>query len=301
MNKIFIISGPTASGKSKLALDLASNFKLEIVNADSLQIYKGMDIGTAKPSLKEQELVKHNLIDIVNPWDEYSNSNYIKDAETVISKLCSEQQIPLICGGSGFYIKSLLYGIFNIPKIKVSNDYYELIKNSTKEELHNKLIEIDPETASRFHSNDSYRTNRALEVYYGTGQTMSYFRTQHKETSKYDFVFIVLNPNRSVLKQKISERTNTMIKNGLIDEVKQLLNLCSNKNLKPLKSIGYKEIVDYLDQKTTLVEAIELININTYHLAKRQLTWFKKQNNIIYIDPESAYTKIKEIFIKFKG
>lgn len=297
MKKIFIISGPTASGKSSLALELASNFNLEIVNADSLQIFKGMDIGTAKPSLDEQKLVKHHLIDIVNPWDDYSNSNYQSDADNAINSINS---IPIVCGGSGFYIKSLMYGIFKIPKVTPNNDFFELLKNSTKETLYAKLQSIDPETAHRFHANDTYRTNRALEVYYSTGQTMSYYREQHNETPRYDFVFIVLTPDKKLLKKNIFDRTNSMIKNGLIDEVKNLLEISPTKNVKAYKSIGYNEIITYLDQKISLEEAIEQINNNTYHLAKRQVTWFKKQNNIICIDPESAYIKIKEIFVKFK-
>lgn len=300
MKKIFIISGPTASGKSKLAIEIASKFNLEIVNADSLQIYKGMDIGTAKATIQEQKLIKRHLIDIVNPWEVYSNANYLKDADKVIDEISSKGKIPIICGGSGFYIKSLLFGTFDIPKIKPKNEFLQLINKASKEDLYKMLLKVDPETASRFHENDSYRTNRALEVYYSTGKTMTYYREIHKKVPRYEYVFIVLSPDKDILKRNIFDRTNNMIKNGLIDEVKGLLNISTNKNLKPLMSIGYKEIIAYLDSEIGLEEAKTQIYKNTIHLAKRQVTWFKKQNKINCIDPENAYIKISSILKDFK-
>lgn len=294
MKKLFIITGPSASGKSNIALSLCNKYSLDIINADSLQIYSGLDIGTAKPSLKDQKLVKHHLINIVNPWEPYTNANYQVHANNVIKNLKLVARDGILVGGSGFYINSLLYGVYEIPPTK-NFDF----KDKTNLELHNELKKIDPETAKIFHHNDVYRTSRALSVYYSTGNTMTYYRNLHKIEQLFDFLMIVLNPDKDTLKENIKIRTRKMISLGFIDEVKNLISNPKIINSKPMKSIGYKQMVDYLNNKISFQVAVDEIDSQTFNLAKRQLTWVKKRNNIKVIDPNTSYNKIEEAFKSF--
>jgi len=305
MKKILFLSGPTAVGKSNLAIDLAIKFNLEIISADSIQVYKYFNIGSAKPNNEELNKVKHHLIDFVNPWASYNNSNFIVDAKKAIDLVYKNNKYPIIVGGTGFYINSLIYGSYNTPV----SDYN--IKKQLEEEydkdrikLYNELKKIDPSSALNFHYNDRYRTIRALEIYYTSKKTLTEYKLEHKLLENYKYLIIFISSSLSKIKENIKLRTNKMLELGLIEEVKNLLNDINIKNTKPMKSIAYKELSLYLDNKISLDDAIALINKETYKLAKRQITWFKKRTNVIFVDQSCAYNTISNIindFYSLKG
>jgi len=271
---------------------------MEIVSADSIQVYRYMDIGTAKPSIEARTRIKHHLIDIVDPNVEYTVSDFCDDAAETISTIKKEKKEFLICGGTGFYLNALINGTFKTPpsdpairkKLEpLAEDKQELYK------MHDELKKIDPATASRIHPNDKYRIVRALEVYYISGKNMSYYRNAHSENKKnIDSLMIVLNLEKEELIQNIKVRTEAMIKAGLIDEVKKLISMGFHPELKPLKSIGYLQAVELINGKISIEEAKKDIIRQTAALAKRQLTWFKKQSNTLWLHPVKDSAKIKE-------
>lgn len=275
-NKIIIICGPTASGKSDLAIECAKLLNTEIISADSMYIYKGLDIGTAKPSIKETQGVKHHLIDVACPFDTFSVSDYKKLAQPIIDDLISKGKIPIICGGTGFYINSILYD-FSYGKssanLEVRNSLKALAEEKGNEFIYNKLVDVDPESAQKLHYNDLKRVVRALEIFYsGTKKS-----AQNDEIKpKYDYYAYSIGHSRQTLYDRINYRVDKMIELGLIDEIKSLLSLGVNKDNQCMQAIGYKEILEHLSGYCTLDEAIEKIKLNTRHYAKRQITFFKK-------------------------
>ena len=276
-NKIIIIAGPTASGKTDLAIKVAKMLDTEIISCDSMQIYKKMNIGTAKATIDEMQGVKHHLIDIVEPNQEYSVSDYQKAAIKIIDKLHSNGKIPVICGGTGLYIDSLLYPLSMGAK---DDSIREKLENELKQYgpgyMHDKLKAIDPIEAEKVHENNTKRVIRALEIYEITGQIKSNQEDRKKELL-YDTLLICLSPNREELYNKINKRVDIMFEKGLIDEVKKLI--YENKydfSMQSMQAIGYKEFSEYLSNNISEEELKEMIKTNSRHYAKRQITWFKR-------------------------
>ena len=289
LKKVIVICGPTASGKTALSVALAKKLGTEIISADSLNIYKGLDIGTAKPTLEERENVKHHLIDVVSPKSEFSVVDYKELATPIIEELLNNGKVPIICGGTGFYINALLYDFSygeGKANLEVREYYNNLALEKGKEYVYGILNEKDPETAEKLHYNDLKRVVRALEILHN-GKKKSEIKDE--KTPKYDFkAYSVAFPLKT-LYERIERRVDNMIDEGLVDEVKNLLGSGVNKDDQCMQGIGYKEIVGYLQGEYDLSFAIDLIKLNTRHYAKRQNTFFKKLDNLTYLAPDSAF------------
>ena len=304
---IIILAGPTAVGKSQISLALARDLNLEIINADSMQVYKYLDIGTAKPSPSEQKIVKHHLIDIVEPDEQYDAGRFREDADKVIFELFEKRQTPLISGGTGLYIKALLFGLLSSPPkcLEIRNELKAESEKYGIEHLYSELAKIDPETAKKIKPKDTQRIIRALEVFKITVKPISYFQKQHGfKKPRYRYLYLCLKREKEELTKRIEERVNGMIEKGFENEVRNLLQNGYSKNLNSLNSLGYKEMIAYINGKYNLYEAIQLIKQNTKRYAKRQMTWFKAQPNLIWIDlkrdnVDSPIKKIKEIIKNF--
>lgn len=287
-NKIIVIVGPTAVGKTYVSVELAKRLNTEIISADSMQIYKEMDIGTAKISNDEMQGISHHMIDIVNPNENYSVSEFEEDAEKEIDRLLNNNHIPIIVGGSGLYVNSLIYDL-DFGKAKSSEklrDYYNYYhKEHGEDALYEKLIKIDPASAEKIHKKNIKRVIRALEVYDITGVKFSELNTDiRKPSDKYECILVGLSMDRKILYDRINQRVDKMISEGLIKEVKDLLNKGYNKNLISMKAIGYKEIIEYLEGNVSLDEAVSILKQNTRRFAKRQYTWFLRDENVKWFD-----------------
>lgn len=281
--KILAILGPTASGKSELGIQVAKRIGGEIVNADSLQVYKYLDIGTAKPSRAERERVPHHLIDIVDPDAEFNAGAYKRVAQEVIRELHKRGIRVILVGGTYLYVRVLLYGL--IEGISADRGIREELRRLKLDfgvsYVYERLKSLDPETADRIHPNDYVRIERALEAYYLTGAKMSELQEKHGfRDNKYEVLKIGISEERDVLKKRIDERVNRMIEEGLVYEVKRLRDMGFGRDLKPMQSIGYNHINQYIDGEITLDKAIELIKRDTKRLAKRQMTWLRKDKDI---------------------
>lgn len=283
-NKIIVIVGPTAVGKTYVSVELAKKLNTEVISADSMQIYKGMDIGTAKVREEETHDIPHHMIDIVNPDDDFSVSDFKRGAEEIIDGLLSENKVPVIVGGSGLYVNSLIYDLdFGKAKSdeKIRQHYTEYYKDHGEDALYEILLEVDPESADKIHKNNVKRVIRALEVYDITGQKFSELNTDiRKASDKYDCILIGLSMERKTLYERINQRVDEMLSDGLMDEVKELIENGYSKNLVSMRGIGYKEIVDYLESITDYEEAVNILKRNTRRFAKRQYTWFLKDENV---------------------
>lgn len=295
--KIIALVGPTASGKTSLAVKLAKNINGEIISADSRLVYKDFNIGTAKPTTEEKQSIPHYLIDIADPKDDFTVSIYKKQAENAIKDILQKGKIPIITGGTGFYVKALLEGL-DIPKVTPDEEFRKemaiFAEKNGREALHKKLAEVDPESAQKFHPNDRFRVIRALEVHKSLGVPMS---KAQKMVTPYEVLYIGLNSeDREYLYDRVNKRVDIMIKEGLIEEVQNLINKYG-KTVSLMKTLGYKEISEYLDEKLTLEESSELLKKNTRNFAKRQLTWFRanKEMSWFYIDQMSENEIIQEI------
>ncbi len=286
--KLLVITGPTAIGKTKISVDLASDLNGEIISADSMQIYKYMDIGTAKVTREEMNGIDHHLIDIVYPDEEYTVSNYQRDARDLIIDINKKNKLPIVVGGTGLYINSLVYELnfVNIsPDEKIRNKYENLAEIHGNEYIHNILSKVDNESSEKIHINDRKRIIRALEIFELTGKTMSmYNKNFRKKNEDYQLCMICLNMNRKALYDRINRRVDIMIEQGLVDEVRKILDLGYSKNLVSLQGIGYKEIIDYIYGDITLEQAIDRIKQGSRNYAKRQLTWFRRDKRIKWID-----------------
>ncbi|HBC31942.1 MAG TPA: tRNA (adenosine(37)-N6)-dimethylallyltransferase MiaA [Clostridiales bacterium] len=284
MNKIIVIVGPTAVGKTYVSVELAKKLNTEIISADSMQIYKGMDIGTAKIAEDEKQGIIHHMIDIVSPDEEYSVSEFKYDAEKIIDRLSGENKIPVIVGGSGLYVNSLIYDLDfgNAKSNKKIREYYTYYyKEHGEDALYDKLMRIDPKAAGKIHKNNVKRVIRALEVYDITGMKFSELNTDiRKESNKYDCILIGLSMERKVLYERINQRVDEMLSEGLVDEVRSLIEKGYNKNLVSMRGIGYKEIIEHLEGSTDYEEAVSILKQNTRRFAKRQYTWFLKDKSI---------------------
>lgn len=292
--KVLVIQGPTASGKSDLAINLAEAFGGEIVNADSMQVYRRMDIGTAKPSCDQQSRVPHHLLDIVAPDVNFSVGDFRREAVTAIADIHSRGALPIIVGGTGLYIRALLKGLAEVPSADAPYraELQELLAQGGGELLLEKLMIADPETAVVLHPNDHVRIIRALEVFRLTGIPISQLRGNHRFMSdEYASLTIGIRVERGELYRRINCRVETMVEAGLVDEVRGLLEAGYGAELKSMKSIGYREICSFLAGEYTLDKAVELIKRNTRHYAKRQETWLRTDPEISWVEyPESFAT-----------
>jgi len=284
MKKIIALVGPTAVGKTYVSIELAKKLNTEIISADSMQIYKGMDVGTAKVTEDEKQGIIHHMIDIVEPDQEYSVSEFKRDAERIMKRLWAENKIPLIVGGSGLYINSIIYDL-DFGKVKSNKKIREYYASFYKEQgadaLYEKLMKIDPAACDKIHKNNVKRIIRALEVYDITGRKFSELNTDiRKPSSGYDCILIGLSMERKLLYERINQRVDEMLEKGLVDEVRSLLKKGYSKDLVSMKGIGYKEIIAYLEGSMEYDEAVSILKRNTRRFAKRQFTWFLKDDNV---------------------
>ncbi len=287
MTKIVTICGPTASGKSKVAIELAERFNGEIVNADSMQVYRGMDIGTAKPTAKDRARVAHHLIDILDPDGDYTAARFRVDATKAIDDITGRGKLPFVTGGTGLYIKALTQGLVKGPG--EDKDIRErLIKEAESSgavALHEKLKSADPVSAGRIHPNNLVRVIRALEVFYLTGSPLSEIQAGHSfRESPFDTLNIGLKLDRPELYERINKRAEQMIEAGLPEEVKKLLDQGYSRDLKPMLGLGYKEVSAHLLDGLDLDEAISDIKKHTRRYGKRQMTWFNSMD-ILWFSP----------------
>jgi tRNA dimethylallyltransferase len=283
MNKVIILLGPTGVGKTGVSTLLAKALNTEIISADSMQIYRHMDIGTAKPSKKERAIVKHHMIDIVDPVESYSTGKYIEAVIPIIEGLLDKGKIPIVVGGTGLYIKAMTRGIFSGPSADWTlREELLSIENEEKGSLYNYLKELDPGAAEKITSNDKRRIIRALEVCLKTKKRLSEIQKKLTKPLPYEFIKIGLTRDRKELYRIIEERVDAMMEAGIVEEVKNTLEM--NPDRTPMQAIGYKEVVKYLQGEITLDEAVRLIKKVTKRYAKRQFTWFRKEEDIQWVD-----------------
>jgi tRNA dimethylallyltransferase len=287
---LVIICSPTAAGKTELAIELASEFGGEIISADSLQVYRFLDIGTAKPSREQRNKVEHHMIDVVDPDEEFNAAIYTGQARTIIDNLTRQGKPVFVVGGTGLYIRALLRGIIETPAVddKIRNHYRELRNLHGKEYLFKLLQQRDAQAALKINPNDSVRIIRALEVLEQSGESIIEMQKKHSFADcPYVTYKIGLQFDREELKNRISRRTEKMVAAGLLDEVKSLLDRGYNENLKPLQSLGYKQVIEFLEGKYDWERALNLIARDTWQYAKRQMTWFTADKEINWYNPDN--------------
>lgn len=296
---IIILSGPTAVGKTSLSIELAKRINGAIVSADSMQVYKYMDIGSAKIMPSEMEGIPHYLIDEIDPADEFNIVVFQKKAKEALKKIYENGQIPIITGGTGFYIQALLYDIdFNNQDCneEFRDQLEEIAKVKGNVHLHQMLSEVDPVSAEKIHANNVKRVIRALEFYHLSGKPISeHNEIEKQKESPYNFAYFVLTDDRKNLYHRIDMRVDSMLQQGLLDEVQQLKNMGYHRDMVSMQGLGYKEILDYLDGKYTLEEAIYILKRETRHFAKRQLTWFRRERDVIWFDKQNYHYDEKAI------
>lgn len=292
MIPVITIEGATASGKSALAIVLAEALNTEIISADSRQVYRYLDIGTAKVTKEEQKRVKHHLIDIINPDETYNAGAFVKDASLIIEKLHSEGKIPVICGGTGLYIKALLKGLFFLPPLP--QEIRQNLKQRLKEEglaaLYAELKSLDPLFAEKISENDTQRILRGLEVAIGTGIPLSEHWQKQKSSCKYNAFRILIDIPRPELYQRINQRIEKMLAQGLLAEIENLFALGYDENSPGLNCLGYKEFLPYFKKEAGLEECILLAAQHQRNYAKRQVTWYRKGNFDLVISPSEITT-----------
>ena len=297
--KVIVIVGPTASGKTALSIECAKKFNGEIISSDSMQIYKDMNIGTAKVTEEEAQGIKHYLVDFVSPEQRYSVSDFKRDAEEALEEIIAKGKTPIVVGGTGLYVNSLIYGI-DYQDMEYDKEYRnELMEKAESEEglksLYEEAVKIDPEAMEKISPNDKKRITRVLEIYKQTGMT----KTKQEELSrlkevKYDYRVFAITMPREELYERINLRVDLMIKDGLIEEVESLLKKYKNFPT-AMQGLGYKEVVEYLNGEYSKEEMIDKIKQETRHYAKRQLTWFRRNKEIIWLDKNDGIEKNMEI------
>ncbi len=294
---LVILTGPTAVGKTDLSLKLAKAIGGEIISADSMQVYRRMDIGTAKLKKEEQE-IPHFLIDILEPEEEFNVVKFQVLAKKAMEEIYSRNHIPILVGGTGFYIQSILYDIDfkeNNKDNKIRKELEEQAKLLGAEYMHQKLQQVDKKAAQEIHANNGKRVIRALEYFYQTGSKISeHNREQREKQSNYNYAYFVLTMDRKKLYQRIEERVDSMMEQGLLEEVKGLVNERISETATSMQGLGYKELYAYLKGDYSLEEAIYIIKRDTRHFAKRQLTWFRREKDVIWIEKD-RYIKEKNI------
>lgn len=289
--KLFILMGPTAVGKTGLSIELAKSLNGEIISADSMQIYRYMDIGTAKVTIDEMSGIPHHLLSIVNPDDSFTVSNYKQMASKHITDINNKGKLPIVVGGTGLYINSLVYKL-NFAQVapdeSIRDRLNSIVLDKGNDYLHKLLLNIDPESGARISINDTKRIIRAIEIYELTGKTMTEYNKDFRVFNEnYDLIMICLNMDRSKLYDRINQRVDLMIEQGLISEVEEILKMGYDKDLVALQGIGYKEIIMYLEKQSSLDEAIDKIKQASRNYAKRQLTWFRRDNRIKWMDVDN--------------
>ena len=303
-NKVIVICGPTASGKTALSIELAKKINGEIVSCDSMQIYEDMNIGTAKPTLEEMQEIKHYLIGYVSPEKRYSVADYKKDAKKAIKEIIEKGKNPIVVGGTGLYIDSLIYEI-EYQDIKLDEEYRKKLEEEVQEKgletLYEKAKKIDVKAIEKISPTDKKRILRVLEIYHATGKTKTEQEIEsRKKEVEYDYKVFALNWDREKLYERINKRVDIMFEQGLIQEVKNILNKYS-KFPTAMQGLGYKEVVDYLNGIYTKEEMIEKIKMETRRYAKRQLTWFRKNKQTIWLNAEDGIQRNIEIIIRSLG
>lgn len=294
MYNCLIIAGPTASGKTKISIELAKLLNGEIVNADSMQVYKNLNIGTAKATEEEKENIPHYMLDVVDMFEDFTVSDYKQMAMPIIKDIISRGKTPIIVGGTGFYINSLLFNMDygNSSKDNLVREKYEnLAKEFGNEYVHNILKSVDPESANLLHANDLKRVIRALEIYDTTGNKKSTMQnTMQNFNTGLNPLIIGLNMDREKLYNRINQRVDIMMANGLLNEVKTLISMGLNNTHQSMTGIGYKEVLSYLNNEISFEESVELIKKNTRNYAKRQITWFKRVPTLMWVDLTNGLT-----------
>ena len=293
--KLIVLTGPTAVGKTDLSIKLCKKINGEVISADSMQVYKRMDIGSAKISEEEKDSVTHHLIDCLEPSEDFNVFLFQKMAKEALSKIYNANHIPVLVGGTGFYIQALLYDIDfkEEPENDIRLKYEKLAEDRGESYIYDLLCQKDPEYAQSLHPNNIRKVIRALEyIEINNSKFSVHNSTQRQKESEYDFRYFVLNDNRQNIYDNIDKRVDLMIQKGLVDEVSALKSEGLNKNNISMQGLGYKEILDYLDNKCSLQEAVDTIKLQTRHFAKRQLTWFRRERDVIWINkPDFEYDK----------
>lgn len=288
---LVILTGPTAVGKTALSIKLASEIGGEIISADSMQVYRQMDIGSAKIKPEEMGGIPHHLIDILEPEEEFNVCLFEKLALEAMEQIYERGHIPVVVGGTGFYIQALLYQI-DFTEEETDTAYrdklWQLGEEKGNHYLHELLRKVDPESAEEIHENNRKRVIRALEFYENCGKPIStHNKEQRQKTSAYNSCYFVLTDDRKKLYERIESRVDQMLSNGLVDEVRTLKERGCNASMVSMQGLGYKEILEYLDGRCSLLEAVEKIKKETRHFAKRQLTWFRREKDVIWLDKQA--------------
>ncbi len=301
MEKVIVICGPTASGKTGLSIELAKRIKGEVISADSMQIYQEMDIGTAKPNKEEQQGVKHYLMDFVSPEERYSVADYKRDAKQAIKEILKKGKTPIVVGGTGLYVDSLIYEI-EYPNIEFDEAYRTELEQRVKAEGLEKLYEeaekIDPEATKKISENDEKRILRILEIYHATGKTKTQQEVEsRKNPVEYDYQVYALKWDRELLYERINKRVDLMLEQGLVEEVQGIIKR-HQKFPTAMQGLGYKEVVEFLKGNTTQEEMIEKIKMETRRYAKRQMTWFRKNKQTIWLDGQASIPENIEIILE---
>lgn len=286
---LVILTGPTAAGKTHLSIALANMLSGEIISADSMQVYRHMDIGSAKVTKDEMEGVPHHLIDVLEPEEEFNVAVFQQMAKKALEEIYSRGNIPIVAGGTGFYIQALLYDIHfedDTGEGPLRKELEELARQRGEAYLHEQLEKIDPVSARLIHPNNVKRVIRAIEYYRQTGEPISgHNERERKRLSPYHFLYYVMHMDRAVLYERINRRVDQMLEAGLVEEVRALKERGVRRGMTSMQGIGYKEILDYLDGVCTLEEAVYILKRDTRHFAKRQLTWFKRERDVRWLNP----------------
>lgn len=287
MRPLIILTGPTAVGKTSLSIRLAKAVGGEIISADSMQVYRHMDIGSAKISPEEMDGVPHHLIDVLDPDEEFNVTLFQKMAKEAMEEIYSHGNIPIVVGGTGFYIQALLYDIDfkeSGEDTFIREELEKLAAEKGGEFLHEMLRDIDPESAEEIHANNQKRVIRAIEYFRQTGERISEHNKREKQKKPpYDFLYYVINTDRALLYERIDQRVDLMLEQGLVEEVRRLEAMGCTRDMVSMQGLGYKEILDYLQEKCTLEEAVYILKRDTRHFAKRQITWFKREKDVRWI------------------
>lgn len=288
MRPLIVLTGPTAVGKTELSIALAKAVNGEIISADSMQVYKYMDIGSAKITSEEMQGVPHHLIDVLEPHEEFHVVRFQELVKEALEGIYQRGHVPILAGGTGFYIQAILKDI-DFTENGEDSAYREqleaLAKENGPEYLHGELEKVDPKSALEIHPNNCKRVIRALEYYYQTGQPISeHNETQKEKESPYNYVYFVLNDDRAVVYDRIDRRVDIMMENGLTNEVQRLKDMGYNRGMVSMQGLGYKEILAYLEGEISLEEAVYILKRDTRHFAKRQITWFKREKDVIWVD-----------------
>ena len=299
---LIILTGPTAVGKTKASIGLAKAINGEIISADSMQVYKYMDIGSAKIRPEEMDGIKHYLVDVLDPEEEFHVVKFQQMAKEALNEIYAKGKIPIVVGGTGFYIQALLYDIDfteSNEDLSYRQELEELANIHGVEYVHSMLREVDPVSAESIHANNLKRVIRALEFYKQTGEKISdHNEKERAKESPYDFCYFVLNDDRERLYNRIDLRIDQMLEEGLVSEVTALKNKGYTKDMVSMQGLGYKEILDYLNGECTLEEAIYILKRDTRHFAKRQLTWFRRERDVIWINKQDYNHDEEEILQK---